>query len=279
MQRCGEICGKVSLPNPTRLFDKNLSTELLCPHLSDYHSWRHNKSWGWQNQCKSMSNSRTLQYKRMSRSACWQSCSGGLEMLFSNQRNHKVTLPAHDPDGNAANVAFLIRYLCENLMTDQKKELFILDESVYVSSPSKLALCLRVQQTTWHPCTHQRCGLGARGWRSIWTSEQRQHCLCIYSTWRIDVFMNKLAPRGALSANRLLFLAGPWIRASKIWAVRSVFAWCSSQIRRFGKNRIRWSNFSLQESSMSKLLPGRHEPAGKMFIRSRLMSLHQAWNS
>jgi ubiquitin related modifier 1 len=55
-------------------------------------------------------------------------------LLFSNQRNHKVSLPAQDQDGKPANIAFLIKHLCENLMTDQKRELFLLDESVYVSS-------------------------------------------------------------------------------------------------------------------------------------------------
>lgn len=55
---------------------------------------------------------------------------GGLEMLFSNQRNHKVSVPAQDHNGKPANVAFLIKHLCDNLMTDQKKELFLLDESV-----------------------------------------------------------------------------------------------------------------------------------------------------
>ncbi|KAG9685387.1 hypothetical protein KCU81_g4178, partial [Aureobasidium melanogenum] len=55
---------------------------------------------------------------------------GGLELLFSNQRNHKVALPAQDQDGRPANIAYLIKYLCKNLMTDDKKELFLLDESV-----------------------------------------------------------------------------------------------------------------------------------------------------
>lgn len=57
-------------------------------------------------------------------------CSGGLEMIFSNQRNHKVAVPAVDEDGKPANVAFLIRYLCDNMMQQDKKELFILDDTV-----------------------------------------------------------------------------------------------------------------------------------------------------
>lgn len=58
--------------------------------------------------------------------------SGGLEMIFSNQRNHKISLPSTDDEGNSANVGFLIKFLCDNLMQQQKKELFILDDSVYV---------------------------------------------------------------------------------------------------------------------------------------------------
>ncbi|GAB7354178.1 hypothetical protein MBLNU459_g4731t1 [Dothideomycetes sp. NU459] len=55
---------------------------------------------------------------------------GGLEMLFSNQRKHKITLPEEDDEGNAVTVAFLIKHLCDNLMQSPKKELFILDDSV-----------------------------------------------------------------------------------------------------------------------------------------------------
>ncbi|KAL1296572.1 hypothetical protein AAFC00_000070 [Neodothiora populina] len=55
---------------------------------------------------------------------------GGLEMIFSNQRNHKVSLPSHDEQGRPVNVAFLIKHLCENMMQKEKKELFILDDSV-----------------------------------------------------------------------------------------------------------------------------------------------------
>lgn len=57
--------------------------------------------------------------------------SGGLEMLFSNQRKHKVSLPSTDVNGTPSNIAFLIQYLCQNLMKDERRELFILDDSVY----------------------------------------------------------------------------------------------------------------------------------------------------
>lgn len=55
---------------------------------------------------------------------------GGLELLFSNKRQHTVTLPYVDEQGHAANLAFLVRYVCENLMKDRRKDMFILDGTV-----------------------------------------------------------------------------------------------------------------------------------------------------
>lgn len=54
-------------------------------------------------------------------------CSGGLEMLFSDQKRHKLAIPIKDQDGKSVTVAFLIEYLCENIMKDSRKELFVLD--------------------------------------------------------------------------------------------------------------------------------------------------------
>lgn len=54
-------------------------------------------------------------------------------MLFSDQREHSVTLPAKDKDGQPATVAFLIRHLCQHVMKDTRKELFVLDNHLYVS--------------------------------------------------------------------------------------------------------------------------------------------------
>ena len=51
-------------------------------------------------------------------------------MLFSDKRKHKVSVPAVDETDQPSNVAFLIRWLCENLMKDPRKELFVLDDSV-----------------------------------------------------------------------------------------------------------------------------------------------------
>ncbi|KXX77569.1 Ubiquitin-related modifier 1 [Madurella mycetomatis] len=56
--------------------------------------------------------------------------SGGLEMLFSNQRHHDLSLPAADSDGKPANIAFLIDYLCKTLMKDPRTELFVLDNHI-----------------------------------------------------------------------------------------------------------------------------------------------------
>ncbi|KAJ6438510.1 ubiquitin related modifier 1 [Purpureocillium lavendulum] len=53
--------------------------------------------------------------------------SGGLEMLFSDQRHHSVTLPSEGDDGRRANIALLIDHLCRHVMKDTRKELFVLD--------------------------------------------------------------------------------------------------------------------------------------------------------
>lgn len=51
-------------------------------------------------------------------------------MLFSDQRKHKISIPAQTHDKEPANVAFLITWLCDNLMKDARKDLFVLDDSV-----------------------------------------------------------------------------------------------------------------------------------------------------
>ena len=57
-------------------------------------------------------------------------CSGGLELLFSNKRQHVVSLPSTDTNGQVANLAFLVQYLCDNLMKDRRREMFVLDGTV-----------------------------------------------------------------------------------------------------------------------------------------------------
>ncbi|GAW12739.1 hypothetical protein ANO14919_021090 [Xylariales sp. No.14919] len=53
---------------------------------------------------------------------------GGLEMLFSDQRRHALSIPAHDKNNKPVTVAYLIEYLCEKTMEDARKELFVLDD-------------------------------------------------------------------------------------------------------------------------------------------------------
>ncbi|KAL2007204.1 hypothetical protein VTN00DRAFT_8642 [Thermoascus crustaceus] len=56
--------------------------------------------------------------------------SGGLEMLFSNERKHQISIPAKLDDGSSPNITYLLQYLLNNVMTDQRKELFVLDNNV-----------------------------------------------------------------------------------------------------------------------------------------------------
>ncbi|KAK1780730.1 ubiquitin-related modifier 1 [Copromyces sp. CBS 386.78] len=56
--------------------------------------------------------------------------SGGLEILFSNQKHHALSVPAQDSEGKPANVGFLIKYLCQTLMTDPRADLFVLGDEL-----------------------------------------------------------------------------------------------------------------------------------------------------
>lgn len=55
---------------------------------------------------------------------------GGLEMLFSDERKHKLSVPAKDSKGAAVTVGSLVEYLCEEVMKDTRKEMFVLDGHV-----------------------------------------------------------------------------------------------------------------------------------------------------
>jgi hypothetical protein len=57
-------------------------------------------------------------------------------MLFSDQRSHSLSVPARDKQGKPSTVAYLIEYLCDNVMKDPRKELFVLDENLCVPNPS-----------------------------------------------------------------------------------------------------------------------------------------------
>lgn len=56
---------------------------------------------------------------------------GGLEILFSNERKHTIQLPTRLSDGSQPNIAYLLRHLVDNVMKDQRKELFIIEDNVY----------------------------------------------------------------------------------------------------------------------------------------------------
>ncbi|KAG5652071.1 Ubiquitin- modifier 1 [Sphagnurus paluster] len=69
--------------------------------------------------------------------------SGGLELLFSNQRSHAVTIPSTDPTDSApTNLQYLITYLRDNLLKE-RVELFVENETV---RPGILVL---VNDTDW----------------------------------------------------------------------------------------------------------------------------------
>jgi ubiquitin related modifier 1 len=51
-------------------------------------------------------------------------------MLFSNERKLSLSLPAKDNHGKNTTVAQLIDHLCEEIMKDPRKDLFVLDGSV-----------------------------------------------------------------------------------------------------------------------------------------------------
>ncbi|GAB7339518.1 hypothetical protein MBLNU457_6134t1 [Dothideomycetes sp. NU457] len=56
---------------------------------------------------------------------------GGLELLFSSQKQRTVSLPPQNPSGQPTTIADLITNLTEDLTKrDQKKDLFVLHGSV-----------------------------------------------------------------------------------------------------------------------------------------------------
>lgn len=67
--------------------------------------------------------------------------SGGLEILFSNERKHNITLPARLDDASQPTIAYLLQHLVDNLMKDDRKELFIMEDNVYARSILDLELC------------------------------------------------------------------------------------------------------------------------------------------
>ncbi|KAF8079185.1 ubiquitin-like modifier 1 [Lyophyllum atratum] len=69
--------------------------------------------------------------------------SGGLELLFSNERSHIVTIPSVDPaTSGSTNLQYLINHLRDNLLKE-RIELFVENDTV---RPGILVL---VNDTDW----------------------------------------------------------------------------------------------------------------------------------
>jgi hypothetical protein len=102
-------------------------------------------------------------------------------MLFDNKTKHAVSLGKDSDEGKAPTVGFLVKYLCANLMKDSRKELFVVDENVYVThhaptsterQPSK-TLTRIAGKATGYPRPDQRLRLGTRGRRQVRACGQR----------------------------------------------------------------------------------------------------------
>lgn len=59
-------------------------------------------------------------------------------MLFADQKRHELVLPSVNKEGKPATIKFLMDYLCEHSMKDARKELFILDNHLYVQRRGNL---------------------------------------------------------------------------------------------------------------------------------------------
>lgn len=49
-------------------------------------------------------------------------------MLFSDTRQHSLSIPSRKENGKPVDIAYLIDYLCQHIMKDRRKELFVLDD-------------------------------------------------------------------------------------------------------------------------------------------------------
>jgi ubiquitin related modifier 1 len=57
-------------------------------------------------------------------------------MLFADERRHSLSIPPTDKDGRPSTIAYLIEYLCKTVMRDTRKDLFVLDNHLYVGPKS-----------------------------------------------------------------------------------------------------------------------------------------------
>lgn len=79
--------------------------------------------------------------------------SGGLEMLFDDQKRVSIELPTAEAEGKPT-LAFLIGYLCKNVMKDTRKELFVLDDHMCVllcPLPPIFSTCVSMPLKNFHP--------------------------------------------------------------------------------------------------------------------------------
>ncbi|KAI8082823.1 ubiquitin-related modifier 1 [Halteromyces radiatus] len=71
--------------------------------------------------------------------------SGGMELLFNNERKHKVVLPTEKNPGEPTKLQDLIFYIRDNMMTE-KKDLFVDNDTV---RPGILVL---INDVDWELC-------------------------------------------------------------------------------------------------------------------------------
>ncbi len=55
-------------------------------------------------------------------------------MLFDNVTKQSVSLSKKADEGKPPTIGYLVNYLCDHLMKDPRKELFVVDGAVYVPS-------------------------------------------------------------------------------------------------------------------------------------------------
>lgn len=77
-------------------------------------------------------------------------------MLFDDKKKHSLNIPAKDEHGPTT-VGSLVKYLCKNVMKDQREEMFVLDGHVFV-----LPSCLTgvkdaadLLKTPWHTSSYK----------------------------------------------------------------------------------------------------------------------------
>ena len=51
--------------------------------------------------------------------------------MFANERKHSILLPKDVETGKPPTIAYLVNYLCEKTMQDDRREMFVFEGSVY----------------------------------------------------------------------------------------------------------------------------------------------------